>query len=528
MEGATEKEREKEGRGRMTCLCISIRFLSPFYHGDPKDCDSWPPSPARLFQAMLYAAHMGANQLEVDKFLDALRWLESLDPPQIISCPFTSGKKYSQYGPTNDWDCKELLERWIKEEEFCPLGTHPSFISFPADSHLREKHMDEIESSLTILFSGETEDDTFPIVHYIWKINGVKEVASEICKLAEKIVALGWGTDMVIADAKILSEEEIAKIQGRRFTPGKGRKKLDVPYTGFLEQALHRFEGSCRRMVDFSYQKPSSLERRYQNYIDEGKIVGPRKEYVGFLLLHPKREEEARPFSPARWAEVVAWLRHALAEALKNKRPEDWINKKILGHDSGGHHVCFAPIPSIGHSSADGFIRRAMIVWDNFVDLDPEEIKDLEGLILISEIDKKEMALLKLKEDDYFQRFTNPAQTWASVSPVILHGYDQRRGKFSLSKCHRIILQAFQEAGYDPETIEKIWFQKDPLIAGSLHVTKYFVPKHLLAWPKYHVCVKFKTAVSGPVIIGIGQHYGFGLCASVSEDIWDTLIKTKN
>jgi hypothetical protein len=48
-----------------------------------------------------------------------------------------------------------------------------------------------------------------------------------------------------------------------------------------------------------------------------------------------------------------------------------------------------------------------------------------------------------------------------------------------------------------------------PGLAGSIRV-----PRHLAPWPRYHVWVRFEHAVSGPVLVGIGRHYGIGLFAA--------------
>lgn len=39
------------------------------------------------------------------------------------------------------------------------------------------------------------------------------------------------------------------------------------------------------------------------------------------------------------------------------------------------------------------------------------------------------------------------------------------------------------------------------------------VPQHLSKWPRYHVSGRFTEPVSGPVLVGIGRHYGIGLFA---------------
>ena len=59
-------------------LCITIRFLQPYCHaradqGQPE----WPPSPLRLFQALIAAAAGHWNErVELRTAKTALQWLE--------------------------------------------------------------------------------------------------------------------------------------------------------------------------------------------------------------------------------------------------------------------------------------------------------------------------------------------------------------------------------------------------------------------------------------------------------------------
>src|SRR5438045_4338401 len=66
------------------------------YHGE-----EWPPSPARLFQALIATRQFAL--LHTDKADDALRWLESLAPPSILTAfARRSGQRLLTYVPNND------------------------------------------------------------------------------------------------------------------------------------------------------------------------------------------------------------------------------------------------------------------------------------------------------------------------------------------------------------------------------------------------------------------------------------------
>src|ERR1700720_3597196 len=79
-------------------LIISIHFHDGRYHGQPE----WPPSPARLFQALISGAAKGKALSADDR--GALAWLEQLAPP-VISAPVARvGRALKSYVPNNDLD----------------------------------------------------------------------------------------------------------------------------------------------------------------------------------------------------------------------------------------------------------------------------------------------------------------------------------------------------------------------------------------------------------------------------------------
>ncbi|MGH9344756.1 MAG: type I-G CRISPR-associated protein Csb2, partial [Terriglobia bacterium] len=66
---------------------VTIRFLQPFCHGRVnEDALEWPPSPLRLFQALVAASAARWNErAELHHAASALRWLEGQDRPIIVA-----------------------------------------------------------------------------------------------------------------------------------------------------------------------------------------------------------------------------------------------------------------------------------------------------------------------------------------------------------------------------------------------------------------------------------------------------------
>src|ERR1039458_3115582 len=84
----------------MTHLHLVVRFLTDRYHGS-----DWPPSPARLYQALVAGAKTGApgKQWSV-RHQAALEWFERLGPPEIFARPSLAGKQFTLFVPNNSLD----------------------------------------------------------------------------------------------------------------------------------------------------------------------------------------------------------------------------------------------------------------------------------------------------------------------------------------------------------------------------------------------------------------------------------------
>src|SRR4051812_47106648 len=98
-------------------LRLSVHFLYPAFHGRGEaDEPEWPPSPPRLFQALLAAAAARWREpVFRDYAVPALRWLEGLPLPTIVACPAVLGARYRLYVPDNVTD--KVAASWRRGNE---------------------------------------------------------------------------------------------------------------------------------------------------------------------------------------------------------------------------------------------------------------------------------------------------------------------------------------------------------------------------------------------------------------------------
>jgi CRISPR-associated protein Csb2 len=492
-------------------LCITVRFLTGRYHGD-----KWPPSPARLFQALVAGATSGCRILDWPSAKLALEWLERLNAPTVIAPKAERGFSYTMFPPNNDGDSAKVVAL---------VGS-----GIPLAVAMRQEGMTTSKLFRPWLFP-ETQE---PSVHYLWRLpeSGVEEDlehAQHVANLARNLLALGWGIDVVAGDGAVLTEGAPLPT-GLHYIPSQNGSgtKLECPMQDSLKDIETAYAAFRQRMSGPAVNTDTRAKTwRSVPYQVAGEL--PERLFTSFDLRDQQGE-----WKSFRWEDgilVAAWLRHAAKQrfGLEGWKEED-INAYICGHTGKGNEnrrLSYVPLPSIGHEHTDGRHRRAMIVlpFDNGDGIDVAEVLALlyrmAGDALESTDGITKAWLGQSEEDGVLKRYVASSREWLSVTPMVLHGHDHVRGKLRvpkgkdrLSKTEKLILQALAKSGYDASTIEEFSYQQAPYWRGAGAARTARVPKHLAQWPRYHVRVVFKSEVKGPVLAGIGRHCGLGVFAA--------------
>jgi CRISPR-associated protein Csb2 len=471
-------------------LHLTVRFFDDRYHGS-----DWPPSPARLFQALVAGAMTGAPARKWNlAHKAALEWLAGLGPPEIHARPKSDGQRYRIFVPNNSGE-----------------GAVSSNTSKAIASRILADHS-----------PGD------PDIVYCWPKSGVDAATSYLPALdqvAARLRALGWGIDFAAATAT-LAENHADSPDLEHFTPG-ARDGLPLPTTtaGLLEHLVQCHNAFTNRISAKGVDPYTRPTRFGQTFYRRAGSSQPRR-WIAFELRTPT----GGPFA-TRWKQtqtVAAWLRHAAADALADEElRQSWIDSYVLGHTSPenlGRRMSFVPLPSVGHRNSDGSIRRVMIVEPPDTPRDDSEALDLlriklAGSILTDEDSRKPCAMLVPIEDcsKVLPFYTRVATVWETVTPVILHGHNAARGRISLLKTGRLLLQAFVAAGFPEPLIRDIAFQTAPYWSGCEAASAIRAPHQLAQWPRIHVRVEFSAPVQGPVFAGIGRHCGLGIFAACRE-----------
>ncbi len=498
-------------------LHICVRLLAGRYHGE-----EWPPSPARLFQALVAGTNLGCRMLDWPQGRTALAWLEGLEPPAIIAPDVTDGFAYTSYVPNNDSDNnsdspKKIPGVYKQLSQGIPLASAIRTRGLTKEKRIRPR----------LLYNqSSTDDDELLAIHYLWSLPASLSVenraqAEQVCRLARNLVALGWGIDMAIGEGSILPETAPLPA-GQQHLPSRsgGSIVLKAPDRGFLDD-LERTHDAFRHRTRGDAMDTDTRPRAYRlvPYRLVGQALG--RLAVPFDLLDAAGEKH-RSF---RWEDgmlVAAWLRHA---AKKRFLAEGWekdrVDAYVCAHPAKGEEnrrLSYVPLPTIGHRYSDGHHRRALVILPFNDDNVEESLAILYRMagdpLRALDQDRPVAWLAEGKRNSVVRRYLRKSTEWLSVTPVVLHGRDRSGGKFRSRKADKLILQAFAESGYPVERIEEYSYQPAPFWRGPGGARRARVPRHLAHWPRYHVRVVFRAPVQGPVLVGIGRHFGLGVFAA--------------
>jgi CRISPR-associated protein Csb2 len=493
----------------MSALCVTVRFLHPAAHGRADGGEpEWPPSPLRLFQTLVAAAAARWNERQVlDYAVPALRWVEAVGSPDIVAPVGVASEVRTQfYVPDNTAD---LLVPQFKKGAVDSTPKRTEKVVRP--THLSDE-----------------------AVHYLYPLTPEGCPHLEVLKAAARSVThLGWGIDMVAADATVISQDDADKLSGHRWrTVPAGGVSLRVPKAGTLADLMRKHEAFLGRLSADGF-KPvpplSCFDVKQYHSPTAGVGEAPVRPFAAFQILAPDASK-VRAFGTARGVrDVAAWVRYAtsgvcagwpfgdVAGFVHGHDPSD--SKKPLKGESADARFSYLPLPSIERRGDRGehvaSIRRVIVAappgFRERVDWVRRRLTGQE--LMRPDRPDEPVGLLNLlpTSDWVLRQYTGAAEVWSTVTPVLLPGYDDR----DPAKAEGLLMDAFRHAGYPSETVvcEELAWRPVGFRAGVDLAGRYERPDNLKRFPAYHVRVRFRQPVTGPLAVGAGRYRGFGLFA---------------
>lgn len=521
-------------------LLISVRFHDGRYHG----AGNWPPSPARLFQALVAAAALSRSGLD-DTKCEALKLLEKLDAPTIAAPAALLGQTgFKLYVPNNDMDASKVggdLRR---------IGKIRS-----ATKRIRPR-----------LF-----DSAVPLL-YIWRVDGDDSQARCICEIANGLYQLGRGVDMawavgVLAD-EAKAEERLNGYPGVVYRPSQGGKglTLDCPGDGSLDSLETRHKANAMRFrhvkdgrkvkTEFAnapkphfravaYNSPAThLLFELQRTTAHGSPFAPWPLKSAAELVQIIRGDASQEGAPQSGAAKKLW------DALPDKQGE--IGRVFIGRNATeadkAQRIRIIPLPSIGHPHADRGIRRVLVEVPPDCPIRADDIAwAFSGLTIASH--GINAGTGEITSDDYWMEQLvsasdnsmlahygiaeeHSARLWRSVTPLALPE-DAKRRRIEPARlreeakggeeradeeqkaCHAV-MQALRHAGLR-EKVVGLRVQREPFDAKGERAEAFATGTRFSKHQLWHVEIEFAEAVSGPLLLGNGRYGGLGLMSPVQQ-----------
>ena len=489
-------------------LLIAVRFHKGRYHGEADrfgDDDGWPPSPGRLFQALVAGAARGATLHAEDRC--ALKWLEELDPPRIAAPAVRRGGAVRRFVPNNDLDS---------------VGGDPARIG---------------EIRVGKQWRPCFFDPEIPVL-YVWRFESGAAEATRICSVATRLYQLGRGVDMAWASGRVLDEHEaeaaLASHPGALRTP-RGAGMTATPHPGTLASLAQRFHRNREKLATVGTGRKS-----HQLFTQPPKASFAHTGYdAPARRLHFELRTSERGFTPqalATAAPLLIGLRDAAAQRLQDAIPESapLFEKLIIGRGAGprdlAQRVRLVPVPSIGTEHTDPSIRRIMVEVPAEC---PIRLDDLAWAFAGLQACDPQTGefwnghLVSTEDARMAQRFAGPAHEFRSITPVALSDASRRRLEPADTKsadersgeeraAAGSVVQALRHAGIRARPTD-IRVQREPFqrrgVRAELFATGSRFSKHAL----WHVQLRFRETVTGPMVLGDGRFCGLGLMEPIRE-----------
>lgn len=494
-------------------LRITVRFLDPQFHGRREGGEpEWPPSPLRLFQALVAAnaGHFGSDS-SLEK---SLSWLETQGPPLIVAPRYENAAPYCLSVPNNAMDV--VGRAWSKGNYFGGGDLSPA-------THKSMKMVRPVR----IIGSDE--------VHYLWALGraetGERMLLARLIQAARRIVRLGWGIDLVAGHADRISAAEAEALKGELWLPEEsvGLVALRTPIAGTLSALRERHAAFLNRISEEGFVPVGPLTRfKTTEYRRRTDPVGPP--HAAFEL--GRNDGSLSSYPQRKLIHVAGMVRHLAIRLLGSSPPEgvgrDWAERYVAGHRAGGtephRQFSYLPLPSIGHEHSDQAVRRVMVAAPVGDDAWLQHLaRLLQGRMLEPKVgdefgDEGPPSLSRVRGGPVIGCYTRPASRWASVTPVILPGHDDRKPV----KTRKLVAKALSLSGIEvPCQFE---WSTSSVFRRSLPSHKfdrngkpiYLKPRYLQGLTAIHLKLAFEQEVEvpGPLAIGAGRHLGFGLMAA--------------
>jgi len=500
-------------------LSIRVQFLAGYSGRE------WPPSPARLFKALVSAARSGWTASRRTMIDDSLRVLERQGWMDATSLPEIAAPRAFLQAP--------------RQRRFVPNNSK----SWPTERRSNPQKGFDLEPELLIRW----EIATPCVVWYRWP-DVAASLIPTIRDISRRVSSVGKGEDFAVLDAS----EEPPPADLPRWSPtlnATAGYSLEVPEPGCLDvcDALFARSAGEAPLPTAGTQSVTyaTLDASPSPPLPAGVLAlwrgGKRCSWDARLLrqiVGPIRNllDEVR-------GDIVSLLARSPGE---RSALDTLVRRFLLGHDESSRpvaepHLAVLPIPSVLGPYPDGRLRRLALVGFGCTE-DPTRrgIVEMAHVLLhgreLRDKGRPTGIVVDTEPDGQWLRtIRRTSRSWVTVTPIVQVAKELTSAEWRrLSAARRSASEAPEElarleerlrarrldlivralghaVGHEDARPISVEFGSGGSIAGVHIAPQYRVSGYLAETPKLHVRVTFDRPVAGPIAVGRGRHVGFGL-----------------
>lgn len=470
-------------------LVITAQFLLGYLRAASVDDSTltgspspeWPPTPARVFQALVAGGGTGS----ASECVGGVLGLELLE-----GCPTIFANEL------DDVAVSPRQGRYVVVD-----STHTGTV------------MDYPARQAQLVREGARMAPRDPVAAYVWPdVEASESELSALRSRAARVPYLGAADSPVRLTVSTSVPDKVAGLPQWVPSPD-GDVALSVAYPGFLavlDAAFERFSGSATAAG--VPHRGAWVNREFSAYRSPG--VHAREQTPEPTTIWLRFDN---PISGRRVLDVTETLRKAVlehADMIAGGREN--VPEVLHGHhgaaDKGFEHVRFLALPYVGSPHADGRIYGAC-VWlppgtaAADIALARSAVGRIRRLVSSGGIDVAVSGFdgTRAPWSSNPGRWVGPAKVWVSVFPVV-HERWVKRGL--------TVEEVSRWCGFAglPEIVA-FRSERTPLLHGGVALTPDAANRGERCRPYSHFEIEFAEPVRGPVAFGRGRHFGLGLCA---------------
>lgn len=493
----------------------------------------WPPSPARLFQALLAGGAAGGSVPQ--DVARALGWLESQPPPVVGAPRATRGQNVVFFVPNNDLDTK---------------GADPRAVSGIRVAKHSHPHL--LDPAVPFAYAWRSEVDETSVTEH-----------DALVELAQRLYQFGRGVDPAWAVADSMEDSAfdawVAAYRGKVYRPAFGSVSsisagpaLACPTKGSLASLRARHVASLDRVRSVTNGAKGAyvFAQPPKPYAAQVAYDSPPARAV-FDVKDSFAMETFAGWPQGESAHAAIAVRDAAAARLLAALPgrSSDVERALVGRAVGParpepaeRRIRLVPLPSIGHAKVDRDVRRLLVEVPSGCLLAAADVFwAFSGLTVDADGDAIARTLTRAADPSMLGHYgigdARAHRVWRTVTPAALPESAGRRRispeRVSAeakgaperaeeeSRARAATVQALRHAGVAAQPLA-VRVQREPFEARGDRAERFAAGTRFAKERLWHVELTFGAPVAGPLVIGDGRFLGLGLMApeKAHDGVW--------